>query len=115
MSINWYPGHMHKARKEMMKTLNTIDILIEIVDARLPYSSQNPIIADFRHSKPTIIVLNKCDLADPAATQQWQEYYESHDNIKTWRCQQNKPHRHRALQTLTVCHSRRCSALWRNR
>jgi ribosome biogenesis GTPase A len=100
MSINWYPGHMHKARKEMITTLNTMDILIEIVDARLPYSSQNPIITDFRHSKPTIIILNKCDLADPTATQQWQKHYESHDNIKTLSCQQNKPHQTREILTL---------------
>jgi ribosome biogenesis GTPase A len=91
MSINWYPGHMHKARKEIIKTLTNIDILIEVVDARLPYSSQNPIIADLRHGKPTIIILNKCDLADPGITLQWQQYYESHSHIKTLACQQEKP------------------------
>lgn len=101
MSINWYPGHMHKARKEILKTLNTIDILIEIVDARLPYSSQNPVIAELRHSKPTIIVLNKCDLADPEMTQQWQTYYESYSHIKALACQQDKPHNIR--QILDIC------------
>ena len=91
MSINWYPGHMHKARKEILAVLKHIDILIEVVDARLPYSSQNPIIANLRHNKPTIIVLNKCDLADPEVTQEWQNYYQSRDNIETVTCQQNMP------------------------
>lgn len=97
MSINWYPGHMHKARKEILAALNNIDILIEVVDARLPYSSQNPIIANLRHNKPTIIVLNKCDLADPDVTQQWQDYYQSHDNVKTVTCQQNMPEKTRKI------------------
>lgn len=101
MTINWYPGHMHKARKEILKTLNTIDILIEIVDARLPHSSQNPVIADLRHTKTTIIIFNKCDLADPEVTQQWQQYYESYANIKTLACQQDKPQQTR--EVLELC------------
>lgn len=101
MSINWYPGHMHKARKEILKNLNNIDILIEIVDARLPYSSQNPVLADLRHNKPTIIVFNKCDLADPQATAEWQQYYEAYDHIKTLSCQQDQPQKTR--QILDIC------------
>ena len=101
MSINWYPGHMHKARKEILKNLNNIDILIEIVDARLPYSSQNPVLADLRHNKPTIIVFNKCDLADPQATAEWQQYYEAYDHIKTLSCQQDQPQKTR--QILAIC------------
>ncbi len=97
MSINWYPGHMHKARKEILNTLNTIDVLIEIVDARLPYSSQNPVIAELRHNKPTIIIFNKCDLADEKITKEWQSYYESSNNIKTLACQQNEPHKTRKV------------------
>ena len=97
MSINWYPGHMHKARKEILAVLNNIDILIEVVDARLPYSSQNPIIANLRHNKPTIIVFNKCDLADPEVTQEWQDYYQSHDNVQTVTCQQNMPEKTRKI------------------
>ena len=83
MTINWYPGHMHKARKQLKDTLLNIDVIIEVVDARLPYSSQNPIIAGVRSRKPTIIILNKSDLADAAVTQQWQAYLDSNDNIKT--------------------------------
>lgn len=83
MSINWYPGHMHKARKEIIKRLDSIDVLIEIVDARLPYSSQNPFIGAWRKSKPTIVVLSKTDLADPDKTAEWQAYLEQQNNIKT--------------------------------
>jgi len=83
MSINWYPGHMHKARKEINQALKTIDVLIEIVDSRIPFSSQNPVIAHWRQTKPTIVILNKADLADPMVTQQWQTYLDAHDNIKS--------------------------------
>ena len=83
MSINWYPGHMDKARRQLKSALLNIDVIIEVVDARLPYSSQNPIIAGVRSRKPTIIILNKSDLADEVVTQQWQEYLERNDNIKT--------------------------------
>lgn len=83
MNINWYPGHMHKARKTMLSTMKTIDVLIEIVDARLPYSSQNPVIADWRGSKPTVVVLSKTDLADSQKTSNWQHYLEQQSHIKT--------------------------------
>lgn len=83
MSINWYPGHMHKARKDILNSLNNIDVLIEIVDARLPYSSQNPIIREFRKNKTTIVILTKTDLADPQKTSKWQVHLEQQDNIKT--------------------------------
>lgn len=74
---------MHKARKEIIKRLDSIDVLIEIVDARLPYSSQNPFIGAWRKSKPTIVVLSKTDLADPDKTAEWQAYLEQQNNIKT--------------------------------
>ena len=83
MSINWYPGHMHKARKAILAVLNSIDVLIEVVDARLPYSSQNPTIGQWRQTKPTIVILNKTDLADPAKTAKWQQHFEQQDNVKT--------------------------------
>ncbi len=102
MSINWYPGHMHKARKEIMQTLNSVDVLIEVVDARLPYSSQNPIIAELRHDKPTIIVLNKCDLADPDITHLWEDHYCAIENTKTLVCHQKDPQKIRKIMSL--CH-----------
>ncbi len=83
MSINWYPGHMHKARKAILNVLAKMDVLIEIVDARVPYSSQNPLIGHWRSTKPTIVILSKTDLADPARTSEWQTYFEQQSNIKT--------------------------------
>ena len=81
--INWYPGHMHKARKEMLQIMASIDCIIEVVDARLPFSSQNPIISEWRKDKPTIVVMTKADLADPVRTQQWQDFLETQENIKS--------------------------------
>jgi len=101
MSINWYPGHMHKARKEILKTLHNIDVLIEIVDARLPYSSQNPVIASLKHDKPVIIIFNKCDLADEKMIEQWQRYYEQQQRVKTLTCQQDQPHK--VQQIIALC------------
>ena len=74
---------MHKARKEILKTLDQIDVLIEIVDARLPFSSQNPLINQWRRVKPTIVMLSKADLADPAITREWQSYFAARDKVET--------------------------------
>ena len=74
MKIQWYPGHMHKAFKEMKETLSRVSLVIEIVDARIPFSSSNPVLAELRGDKPCITILNKSDLADPAMTQRWQDY-----------------------------------------
>ncbi|MFK8050165.1 MAG: ribosome biogenesis GTPase YlqF [Halioglobus sp.] len=83
MAINWYPGHMHKANKEMKEALPQVDLIIELLDARLPYSSQNPSIAKLTADIPCIKVLSKSDLADPAETQVWQEYFEREASVKT--------------------------------
>ncbi len=83
MKIQWYPGHMHKARKEMQEALPTVDLIIEILDARIPYSSENPMIAALRGSKPCIKVLNKLDLADQQATEEWQAWLEREQGVKT--------------------------------
>ena len=83
MAINWYPGHMHKANKEMTKILPEVDLVIELLDCRLPYSSQNPTIARLCRDKPCIKILSKSDLADPAITKQWQDYFERSDSVKT--------------------------------
>jgi ribosome biogenesis GTPase A len=68
MAIHWYPGHMHKAQKEMKELLPQVDLLIEVLDARIPYSSENPAIAKLRGDLPCIKVLSKTDLADPIIT-----------------------------------------------
>ena len=83
MAINWYPGHMHKANKDMTKVLPDVDLVIELLDCRLPYSSQNPSIAKLAKNKPCIKVLSKSDLADPAITEQWQAYFEKTASVKT--------------------------------
>ncbi len=83
MAIQWYPGHMHKASKEMKKILPQVDLIIEVLDARLPFSSQNPMLAEIRGDKPCIKVLNKVDLADPELTALWQTHLEQDKNVKT--------------------------------
>ena len=75
MAIGWYPGHMHKARKDITQALQQVDAVIEMVDARLPYSSENPLLNKLIGTKARIRVLNKNDLADPSITAQWQRYY----------------------------------------
>ncbi|MBA6232001.1 MULTISPECIES: ribosome biogenesis GTPase YlqF [unclassified Colwellia] len=82
MAINWFPGHMHKAQKEIKEILPQIDVVIEVCDARLPFSSENPMITEIRGDIPLIKILNKSDLADPAKTQLWLEYLESQKNVK---------------------------------
>jgi ribosome biogenesis GTPase A len=83
MTIQWYPGHMHKAGREIKETLVQVDVAIEILDARIPFSSENPMLARLRGDKPCIKVLNKSDLADPDITQLWQTYLEQQKGVKT--------------------------------
>ena len=75
MNINWYPGHMAKTRKQIAEDLKIIDIVIELLDARIPVSSQNPDIAQIIKGKKKIIVLNKCDLADEKESKKWSKYF----------------------------------------
>ena len=82
MAINWFPGHMHKAQKEIKEILPQIDVVIEVCDARLPFSSENPMITQIRGDKPLIKILNKSDLADPELTKIWLDYLESQHNVK---------------------------------
>ncbi|PIE44248.1 MAG: ribosome biogenesis GTPase YlqF [Gammaproteobacteria bacterium] len=84
MSIHWYPGHMHKASKEMAKVLPQVDIIIELLDARIPYSSANPFIEKLREDKPSLKLISKSDLADPAITQLWQDYFDHHNQTKAF-------------------------------
>ncbi|SFG32881.1 ribosome biogenesis GTPase YlqF [Neptunomonas qingdaonensis] len=82
MTINWFPGHMHKARKEIAKVMDEIDAVIEVLDARLPLSSENPLVNSLRKGKPVLKILNKSDLADPVKTAEWLEYFNSQENIQ---------------------------------
>lgn len=75
MNIQWFPGHMAKARRQVTEKLKQIDVVIELLDARLPLSSRNPMIDEIVAEKPRLILLNKADLADPAVTEQWGRYF----------------------------------------
>jgi ribosome biogenesis GTPase A len=75
MNIQWYPGHMTKTRRQIEADLKQVDAVCEIVDARIPMSSRNPDIDAICGTKPRIIVLNRMDLADPAATKRWAQYF----------------------------------------
>jgi ribosome biogenesis GTPase A len=74
--IQWYPGHMVKAQREVREKLKLIDVVIELVDARIPLSSRNPLIDEIVGDKPRIILLNKIDMADPQVTKQWKHYFD---------------------------------------
>ena len=82
MSIQWFPGHMHKARKEIEEVIPQVDVIIEVLDARIPFSSENPMISSLRKDKPCVKVLNKRDLSDPAMTDHWIEHFEKEKGVK---------------------------------
>ena len=81
-TIQWFPGHMSKARRQVQENLKFVDFVTILVDARLPLSSQNPMLTKIVGEKPKLMILNKVDLADPVATKEWQDYFES-QGIKT--------------------------------
>ena len=75
MNIQWYPGHMAKTRRQMLENLKNIDIVCEVVDARIPMVSRNPDMDEIAGSKPRMIILNRIDLADPEQTRRWAAYF----------------------------------------
>lgn len=75
MTIQWFPGHMAKARRQVTEKLKLVDIIIELVDARIPISSRNPMIDEVVQHKPRLVLLNKADMADRALTDQWIRYF----------------------------------------
>ncbi|RMJ05433.1 Ribosome biogenesis GTPase A [Marinobacter litoralis] len=115
MAINWFPGHMHKARKEIKKVMPQMDLIIEVVDARLPFSSENPLVPSLRGDTPLIKVLNKRDLADPKITEQWLEWLEQERGVRAITLTHNQ--RQEALNILKLAeemtpgHDRQKSAL----
>ncbi|AXQ99412.1 ribosome biogenesis GTPase YlqF [Pseudoalteromonas piscicida] len=82
MAIQWFPGHMNKARNEIKEIMPQMDVIIEVLDARIPYSSENPMVGQLRGDKPVIKIMNKADLADPELTKQWMEYFERESGVK---------------------------------
>lgn len=81
MTIRWYPGHMGKAQEQMAEAIRRIDVIIEVLDARLPSSSGNHQLEEMRRNKPCIKVLNKSDLADPAVTKAWVRYFDRESGV----------------------------------
>ena len=74
-TINWYPGHMKKTRELIKDNLKMVDAVIEVIDARIPLSSRNPIIDEMVGGKTRVIIMNKSDLADEAASEKWINYF----------------------------------------
>lgn len=77
MNIQWYPGHMTKTVRMMSENISLVDVVVELIDARIPYSSKNPDIDNLAKNKKRIIVMNKTDLADPAKTEVWKKWFEA--------------------------------------
>lgn len=78
-NIQWFPGHMTKTKRKIQASLKLVDAVVEIIDARIPISSRNPDIATLVQSKPRVVLLNKCDMADKKSTQKWVNYFKQQD------------------------------------
>jgi ribosome biogenesis GTPase A len=91
MSLQWYPGHMTKARRELAALMPSQDVMIEVIDSRLPKASSNPVIAEVRGTKPLIKVLTKSDLADAAVTRAWVTYLEGEPGVKAFAASTDRP------------------------
>lgn len=81
MAVEWFPGHMAKAQRQIAEVMARIDVVIEVLDARLPVSSSNPLVQELRRAKPCIKVLNKHDLADPEVTKAWIAHFERQSGV----------------------------------
>ena len=82
MAVQWYPGHMNKARRIIKDTMSEVDLVIEVMDARIPFSSENPMVAELRQHRPCIKILNKSDLADPEITKMWLAHFDKEQGVK---------------------------------
>ena len=101
MTIEWFPGHMAKAKRQIAEVMPKVDIVIEVLDARLPVSSSNPLLEKLRGHKPCIKVLNKSDLADPAVTKSWVAYFDQLAGVKALPIEASK--RSTVGQITTLC------------
>jgi ribosome biogenesis GTPase A len=79
--LGWFPGHMNKARRQIKEVLPEIDVVIEVLDARLPYSSANPMLAELTRHKPVLKILSRADLADPERTAEWVAFFDAQENM----------------------------------
>jgi ribosome biogenesis GTPase A len=91
MSLQWYPGHMTKARRELAALMPSQDVIIEVLDARLPGSSSNPLVTQLRRDTPCIKVLTRCDLADPELTKAWLAYLRAQSNVSAIESSTERP------------------------
>ena len=93
MSIQWFPGHMNAAKKEAAEQMENTDLVIEVLDARLPEASCNPLVEELRkfRQRPCLKILNKIDLADPQATAAWKAYYDAQEGVTTYPMTTKKP------------------------
>ena len=80
-SVQWFPGHMAKTRRAIQSSLKLVDIVAELIDARIPVSSRNPVLKSIIGNKPKIVLLNKSDMADPARTTEWVDYFKQHKTV----------------------------------
>ena len=97
MQIQWFPGHMHKARMQIKEAMPRVDMFVEVLDARIPYSSENPMLAELRGDKPVLKVLAKSDLADPVRTRDWLRYLDEQAGVFARSASTNDPGRIRKL------------------
>ncbi len=100
-NINWYPGHMKKTRELIQENLKMVDLVCELLDARIPVSSRNPVINDICGSKPRIIILNKADLADDVETAKWAEKFKA-DGFRILRMNANSGEGSKSLNQMLV-------------
>ncbi len=100
MAVQWYPGHMNKARRKIAEAIPDIDLVIEVMDARIPFSSENPMVAALRKQRPCIKLLNKSDLADPAITQRWLQHLEKEQGVKAQAVCMQEPEKIKKLSAL---------------
>nr|WP_163502461.1 ribosome biogenesis GTPase YlqF [Halomonas socia] len=80
--LGWFPGHMNKARRQIKEALPEIDVVLEVLDARLPYSSANPMLAELTEHKPVLKILSRADLADPARTAEWVAHFDAQSDTR---------------------------------
>jgi len=100
MAVQWYPGHMNKARRKITEAMPNIDLVIEVMDARIPFSSENPMVAELRKHRPCIKLLNKSDLADPKITQAWLEFFNHQQGVKAQAVSMQEPDKIQRLPSL---------------
>lgn len=110
MPIQWFPGHMTKTKRLIKENLKKVDIIIEVLDARAPFSSHNPLLDELTASKPHLKVMNKSDLADPKVTTLWVNYFKKRDNNRVIKVSSTK--KNNLKEIVKVCQKQFKDARW---